>query len=272
VTQVELQHGASSNVGLVRETNQDAFLVAPTLFVVADGMGGHADGAVASQIVVEEFARLANEGYDPTRAVEAVTETLRASQRRIAEYVEAELTDVRRTPGTTVVAALLVEDEVGLPAWLLVNLGDSRIYRVSRGVLQQVSRDHSVVQELIDAGRITPEEAAHHPERHVITRALGGPRLEAADYYRLPLSEVDRLMLCTDGVSGLVDPASMADVLGRSPDPRDAADRLVSAALAAGGDDNATAVVVDVVGLVRDQAYDSAQEQASLEQKLGALP
>ncbi len=271
MTQVELHHGAASDVGLLRENNEDAYLVAPPVFVVADGMGGHENGDVASRIVVEEFARLVDEGYEPTRGTEVVTATLEASQRRIAEYAATGGPEPRRTPGTTVVAALLVEDH-GAPAWLLANLGDSRIYAVHHGELHQVSVDHSVVQELVDSGEITAAEAHEHPERHVITRALGGPRLEPADFFVLPVTEVERLLLCSDGVSGLVDDARIAAILTGTSDPRDAADRLVAAALDAGGDDNATAVVVDVVGLVPDQAYDSERQRASLEQKLGALP
>ncbi len=181
MSQVELHHGAATDVGLLRETNEDAYLVAPPVFVVADGMGGHADGGVASRIVVEEFARLADEGYDPVRGTEVIAATLEASQRRITEFAAEGDGSAQsaRSPGTTVVAALLVEDD-GAPAWLLANLGDSRIYRVADGVLEQVSTDHSVVQELIDSGKITEEQAAGHPERHVITRALGGPRLENA--------------------------------------------------------------------------------------------
>ena len=271
MTQVELHHGARSDVGLLRENNEDAYLVSPPVFVVADGMGGHENGDVASRIVVEEFARLAEEGYAPTHGAEAVTATLRASQARIADYAASGGPGPRRTPGTTVVAALLVEDD-GAPAWLLANLGDSRIYAVSRGELRQVSVDHSVVQELVDSGEITATEAHDHPERHVITRALGGPRLERADFFVLPVTEVERLLLCSDGVSGLVDDDRIAAILTETSDPRDAADRLVEAALESGGDDNATAVVVDVVGLVPDQAYDSERQRASLEQKLGALP
>ena len=272
MTQVELHHGAATDVGLLRETNEDAYLVAPPVFVVADGMGGHENGDVASRIVVEEFARMADQGYEPTEGDAVVREVLEASQRRISEYAaEGGHSGVRRTPGTTVVAALLVESE-GKPAWLLVNLGDSRIYAVSHGTLRQVSTDHSVVQELLDAGQITEAQAADHPERHVITRALGGPRLEPADYFLLPVQDAERVLLCTDGISGLVDDEQIAAVLTRTPDPRDAADGLVAAALTAGGDDNATAVVVDVVGLVPDQAYDSERQRASLEQKLGALP
>jgi serine/threonine protein phosphatase PrpC len=271
VSGVELHHGAATDVGLLRETNEDAFLVAPPVFVVADGMGGHEHGDVASRIVVEEFARLADEGYDPAHGSEAVTAILEASQRRIADYAGRGGPSVRRTPGTTVVAALLVEDGEA-PAWLLTNLGDSRIYAVSGGELRQVSTDHSVVQELLDEGRITAAEVSEHPERHVITRALGGPRLERPDFFVLPVTEVERLLLCSDGISNLVDDAELAAILTGTPDPRDAADRLVAAALAAGGDDNATAVVVDVVGLAPDQDYDSERQRASLEQKLGALP
>jgi protein phosphatase len=126
--------------------------------------------------------------------------------------------------------------------------------------------------ELVDSGEITPAQAGHHPERHVITRALGGPRLEPADSWVVPVSEIDRLLLCTDGISGLVGDDRIEAILTGTSDPRDAADGLVAAALEAGGDDNATAVVVDVVGLVPDQTYDSEQQRASLEQKLGALP
>src|SRR4051794_27653847 len=214
---VELHHGAATDVGLQRETNEDAFLVAPPVFVVADGMGGHENGYAASRIVVEEFARLADQGYDPRRGAETVTETLAASQRRIADYAAGGGPGPRRPPGTPVVVALLVEDD-GAPAWLLANLGDSRIYAVSRGELHQVSTDHSVVQELLDAGRISEADAADHPERHVITRALGGPRLEPADFFLLPVADAERLVLCTDGINGRGEGAPSA--AGPAPGPR----------------------------------------------------
>jgi serine/threonine protein phosphatase PrpC len=272
--QVELHHGAATDVGLVREVNEDAFLAVPPVFVVADGMGGHEGGDVASAIVVEAFGRLAERGYDPRRGVEAVAETIEESQRRIGEYAElqrAQGVSSRRSAGTTVVAALLVEDDEG-PTWLLANLGDSRIYRFAEGRLEQVSVDHSVVQELVDAGQITPEEVATHPERNVITRALGDAGGAQADYFVVPLAAAQRLLLCSDGVSGMVDDAVLAEILADTSDPRDAADRLVAAALAAGGEDNATAVVVDVVGWGSEGTYDSERQRASLEEKLGALP
>lgn len=273
VTAVELHHGSASDVGLVREVNQDAFLVTPTVFVVADGMGGHDGGDVASAIVVEEFARLAAAGYDPTRGAEVVAATLESCQRRIEQYAaqqrDHEHPDFQS--GTTAVVALLVEAE-GEPRWLLANVGDSRAYRFAHGRLEQVSVDHSVVQELVDAGTISAEAATRHPARHVVTRALGGPRRPVADYFLLPLGAAERLVLCSDGITGMVDDEDLGRILGAATDPRDAADRMVAAAIAAGGEDNATAVVVDVVGLAHESAYDSARQRASLEQKLGALP
>jgi protein phosphatase len=147
-----------------------------------------------------------------------------------------------------VVAALLVED-AGDPAWLLANLGDSRVYRVVDQRLEQVSTDHSLVQELVSAGQLTPAEAAVHPERNVITRALGESSEPVPDFFVLPLADADRLLLCTDGVTGMLDDDTVARVLAAAPEAGDAAARLVAAAVEAGGEDNATAVVVDVVGL-----------------------
>lgn len=271
--QVELHHGARTDVGLVREVNEDAYLASPPVFVVADGMGGHAGGDVASAIVVEEFGRLAAEGYEPDRATEAVADTLTRCQERITAYGREQLAAdrARSYAGTTVVAALLVDDGED-SRWLVVNLGDSRAYRLHGDRLEQVTVDHSVVQELIDAGQITSEDAANHPERHVITKALGGPEPTDADYFELPLGSARRLLLCSDGVNGMVDDDRIAAILLDNEDPRDAADRLVDAALAAGGRDNATAVVIDVVGWSEVPDYDSDRQLSSLEEKLGALP
>jgi PPM family protein phosphatase len=277
MSRVELHYGAATDVGQVREVNEDSYLAAPPLFVVADGMGGHDGGDVASRIVVEEFARLAADGYDRSRGSQAVAETLAACHERITAYAEEQ---ARRTgrdfqAGTTAVVALLVEDDAphgGTPNWLLANVGDSRIYRFVDGDLEQVSVDHSLVQELVDEGMLTREEMAVHPARHVVTRALGGPELEDADYFLLPLPSAERLVLCSDGVTEMIDDDEVAAILAEATDPRDAADRLVEAAVRAGGRDNATAVVVDVMGLERESGYDSERQRVSLEMKLGALP
>ncbi|MDN5743845.1 MAG: protein phosphatase 2C domain-containing protein [Nocardioidaceae bacterium] len=279
MSQVELHHGAATDVGLIREANEDAYLSDPPIFVVADGMGGHDRGDVASAIVVEEFRRLASDGYDAERGAEAVAATLRAAQDKILAYdaeQRAAGAGADFSAGTTAVAALLVDSDSG-PMWLLANVGDSRAYRFNDGELEQVSVDHSLVQELVDAGRITAAAAASHPSRNVITRALGGAALPGevsgeADYFMLPLASAERLMLCSDGVSGMLEDSQVSTILGRCEDPRDAAEQVVAEAVKAGGHDNATAIVIDVVGLVHTEPYDSAAQRVSLEQKLGALP
>jgi protein phosphatase len=262
---IELQHGSATDVGLVREVNEDAYLAEPPVFVVADGMGGHDGGDIASAIVVEEFGRLARTGYDPRRGDEAVSATLRQCQRRLQEYGDTHRGSDggRWQGGTTAVVAILVQDpdpdqDQGQdqdqdqhhdqePAWLLANLGDSRIYAVGRDGLRRVSVDHSLVQELVDAGQITEEEAAVHPERHIVTRALGGPDDVEPDYFLLPLDDAERVLLCSDGITGMIDDHRISELLTAEPDPGDAARSVVAAALSAGGIDNATAVVVDVV-------------------------
>ncbi|HEY0952138.1 PP2C family protein-serine/threonine phosphatase [Nocardioides sp.] len=272
MNQVELQHGAATDVGSVREVNEDAYLAAPPVFVVADGMGGHEGGDVASSIVVEEFGRLAEAGYDPRGGAEAVTATLAACAERIGEYADRQHAHgVVRSAGTTAVAALLVEDDAG-PAWLVANLGDSRGYRYDGERLVQVTVDHSLVQELVDAGRIGAEEAATHPERNVITRALGDATGAEPDFFSVPFDQGARLLLCSDGVSGMLDHDEMERILAQRADPRDAAQALVAAAVAAGGEDNATALVVDVVGWAAEDTHDSERQRESLEQKPGARP
>lgn len=248
MSQVELHFGAATDVGLVREVNEDAHLASPPVFVVADGMGGHDSGDVASAIVVEEFGRLGEETHDPRSGADVVAATLRECQRRIAAYGEEQVGQGRHQwyAGTTAVVALLVADDEG-PRWLLANLGDSRVYRFADDVLEQVSVDHSLVQELVDAGTITEDDAAVHPERHVITRALGGPEEVTADFFLLTLPEAGRLLLCSDGITGMIADDEIAEILRATADAREAAGRLVDAAVAAGGSDNATAVVVDAV-------------------------
>ncbi|MAY97145.1 protein phosphatase 2C domain-containing protein [uncultured Nocardioides sp.] len=269
MTAVQLEHGARTDVGRVREVNEDAYLARPPVFVVADGMGGHEGGDVASAIVVEEFAALADRGYDPAHAAVAVVEVLDACRQRIATYAEQQRARGvgPLQAGTTVVAALLAEHD-GAPAWLLANLGDSRAYRVEGGSLEQVTVDHSVVQELVDTGLITEAAAVEHPERHVITRSLGGNQHSEPDLFVLPVAAAPRLVLCSDGISGMLDHEQMRQVLATSSDPALAADALLAAALDAGGRDNATVVVVDS----SPAAGDDTHSDLDLEQRLGALP
>jgi len=266
---VELRAGGATDVGLVREVNEDSYLVDPPVFVVADGMGGHDGGDIASQIVVEEFGRVTGVGLDAGRGAEVVVETLRRCQHRLDEYGDTHRGSDggRWRGGTTAVVALVVEDH-----WLLANLGDSRIYAVGGGELVRVSVDHSLVQELVDAGQITEEEAAIHPERHIVTRALGGPDDVEPDFFVLPLVDFERVLLCSDGVTGMIGDDEIAGLLAGSADPDEAADRIVAAALSAGGIDNATAVVVDVVGWAGDRTHDSRPDPESVPQPPGAQP
>jgi PPM family protein phosphatase len=258
---LDLRYGAATDVGLVREVNEDSYLADPPVFVVADGMGGHDGGDIASRFAVEGFAALAEAGYDPRRAKDAVLATFRACRQRLSEYGAS-----RRGSdggpwlgGTTTVVAMLEEGDDG-PRWLLVNLGDSRIYRYADG-LHRVSTDHSVVQELVDAGRISEREALVHPERHIVTRALGSPDPLEPDFFEVPFADAPRVLLCSDGVTDLVRDAEIAELLEANADAADAARAVVGAALRSGGVDNATALVVDVVGWADHQR-----------EKPGALP
>ncbi len=148
------------------------------------------------------------------------------------------------TAGTTV-AGVAAAPQDGDPYWLVFNVGDSRVYRLADGALEQVSVDHSVVQELRDAGRLAPHEAERHPERHVITRAVGTGPLPEADFWLLPAGPADRILLCSDGLTQELDDDAIRYLLMEQPDPQSAAEILVRAAVEAGGRDNVTVVVVD---------------------------
>ncbi|GGD22877.1 serine/threonine protein phosphatase [Nocardioides daphniae] len=245
-----MTHAGASHVGHVRTVNEDAWAASSPVFVVADGMGGHAGGDVASRIAVEELARLAGRELTPAGARDAVLAALVRAQARLRAYVERHSEDSRIWyAGTTVVVAVLVSGADG-PGWLLAHVGDSRAYAVEPSGARQVTADHSVVAQLLARGELTPEQAAVHPERHVVTRALSSREVPEPDFLELPLSAAPRLLLCTDGVSGLVGGEELAVLaaLTATSRPQEVADALVAAALSAGGTDNATALVVDVVG------------------------
>ncbi|MXG90885.1 protein phosphatase 2C domain-containing protein [Nocardioides flavescens] len=254
-----LDAGGASDAGTHRRTNEDSYLVAPPVFVVADGMGGHAAGDVASGIVVEVFDELVRRG-----AIDA--ESVRAGLARAAELIEQlPAGSGRQAPGSTVALAAHVEED-GVPYWCLASIGDSRTYLLADGHLTQVSRDHSVVQELIDDGQLTAAAARSHPERHVITRALGATLSSPADFAMLPVEPGTRLLLCSDGVSTPLSHAAILEVVGAGQSAPETASRLVATALAAGGRDNATALVVDVRpdgGHIDDDTIESASALAN---------
>ncbi|MBO3093807.1 PP2C family protein-serine/threonine phosphatase [Cellulomonas dongxiuzhuiae] len=229
--------GSATDRGRVREVNEDALLAYPPVFLVADGMGGHDAGDLASRIAVEEFAQLAGQSS-------ASSDDVHACFARTSTRIRAEFTRGRQG-GTTVAGAAVTEHDGGW-YWLVFNVGDSRVYRWSEGELSQVSVDHSVVQELLDAGDLTPAAARRHPERHVLTRALGTGEQPEPDYWLLPAGADDRLLICTDGLTRELADEEIGEVLGALDDPQEAAARLVQDALERGGRDNVSAVVVDV--------------------------
>ncbi len=228
--------GAATDRGRVRRLNEDALLAHPPVYLVADGMGGHAAGDGASQVTVAEFAALA--GRDAVTPQDVQACFLRAAA-RVRDAVGP-----GRTGGTTVAGAA-VSLHGGEPYWLVFNVGDSRVYRLSDGVLEQVTVDHSVVQELIDSGRLRPQDAEAHPDRHVVTRAVGTGSVPDPDYWLLPAGRTDRILLCSDGLTQELDDDAIRYLLMDQVDPDAAAQMLVQAAVEAGGRDNVTVVVVD---------------------------
>ncbi|CAD6011434.1 PP2C family serine/threonine-protein phosphatase [Agreia sp. COWG] len=234
---VVLHSGAATHRGLKRPANEDAYLAASPVFLVADGMGGHEAGERASAIVVESFDGLTGR---PTVAPIDVRAAFDRAYRSISELSSGG----KRRAGTTVSGVAVVESD-GVALWLVFNLGDSRTYRLNGDSLEQISIDHSVVQELLDGGGIDIAAAAVHPARNVITRALGAGGDYRPDFWLVPIEEGDRMFICSDGVSGEVDTETIARILSVEKDPQMAADHLVREGMARGGHDNLTAVVVD---------------------------
>ena len=237
---LRVAHGAHTDVGLVRDHNEDAYLAQAPVFLVADGMGGHRAGDVASALTLRSFADLVGR---PFVTGAELGECVGRAARDVAE-----LGSDGTAPGSTL-SGLVLSLQGDLPCLRVVNIGDSRTYHFAAGSFSLVTRDHSEVQELVDAGRLTEEEARASDRRNVITRALGaggGPDV-AADQFLLPAHAGDRFVICSDGLSGQVT-AALIEMVARSvPDPDLAARELVSRALASGGHDNVTVIVVDVL-------------------------
>ena len=235
-TTTSLMWGARSDVGCVRNHNEDSYLVASPLFAVCDGMGGHAAGEVASAIAVETIAAAAPDTADPALLAAAVEAANTA-------VIEAAVNGVGRPGmGCTATAAYIEGTTVAI-----AHAGDSRAYLLHEGTLIRITRDHSYVEELVDAGEIDRHEARVHPNRSVITRALGSDPAMYADHFSLNIEEGDRLILCSDGLSSMIPDNDIEDIAVQSATPQMCTDNLVDAALAAGGGDNVTVIVVDVV-------------------------
>ncbi len=239
---ITVDWASATHPGLRRRSNEDSHIAQPPLFLVADGMGGHAAGDVASGIVVAECAELAAQ---PSVSVEQLQDALTRARRRVERVGGA-----GRPAGSTL-TGVAVSDVDGAGYWLIVNVGDSRTYRLAQGRLTQITVDHSMVQELIASSR--PDLAAR-TGRNVITRAIGAGSDGVADIWMIPAARGDRLLVCSDGLTNEVSDEQIAAILTNTTDPRSAVTHLMFAALhgdagadepPAGGRDNITVIVVD---------------------------
>lgn len=229
--------GSRTDVGCVRDHNEDSLVVAPPLFAVADGMGGHAAGEVASEIAVNVLAELAPKDLDGAALEHAVEEANHEIIRAARDGRG------REGMGTTLTACMLENERL-----IIAQVGDSRAYLLHHGKLQQLTRDHSLMADMIEAGQLTPEEARHHPQRSVITRALGSDPNTRPDMYEINVETGDRLLVCSDGLSSMIEDEQIEAVMRRVPDPQRCASQLVNEAIAAGGHDNVTVIVSNVTG------------------------
>ena len=236
----ELSWGAATDRGQ-RQENQDRYLVAPPVLAVADGMGGHVGGAQASELAV---TRLAEVVQGPTVSMETIRTALEQADKDIMT-LGADV-DPLSKPGTTV-AGLTITEHEGEVCWLAFHVGDSRIYRWSQeNGLEQIGSDHSVVQALVDAGAITAERATTHPQRHMITKALGFGDRGGADFQYLPVVAGDRFLMCSDGLTGELTDERIGEVLASEADDQAVAEQLVAEAVQLGAQDNVSVVVARV--------------------------
>jgi serine/threonine protein phosphatase PrpC len=243
--------GSATDVGLVRSNNQDQMLVAPGLYAVADGMGGHAAGEVASATAIRALEAAFEAGGD--HSVVGLESAAKAANRAVWEQARANRGMFGM--GTTLVALAVVERHDGTSGLAAAHIGDSRLYLFRQGKLAQLTVDHTLVQELVDEGQISPDQAAVHPQRHVLTRALGVEPVADFDMIELKPEHGDRYLLCSDGLPREASDTQIAEILARRADPTETAKQLVALAKSKGGSDNITVVVVDV--LANDESPDT---------------
>lgn len=247
---ISLRWAGATHPGMRRTVNEDSVFASFPVFLVADGMGGHAAGDVASTLAVEAFRSLRGRTLADVAHVESALERAFDSMHEHAQAAQL--------GGSTLSGAVLV-DVGGIAHWLILNIGDSRTYLFEHGELQQVTVDHSVVQELVETGALRSTEARRHPHRNVITRALGAGQRQSADVWLRPAERGQRMLVCSDGLSGEVEDREMAEILGEVSSPAAAAALLLRRALDAGAPDNVSVVVVDVdaVELADEDLFDT---------------
>jgi protein phosphatase len=226
-----LRHGAATDIGKARKANEDSLLVEPPLFAVADGMGGHSAGDVASQTAVAVLKQeMAGDGSLAAAVQEANKQVFERSEG------DAALSGM----GTTMTAVVTSGERIEI-----AHVGDSRAYMFRNGRLSRLTTDHTVMERLVRQGRLRPEEARHHPQRSVLERALGVDSDVQIDLQTIDARPGDRLLLCTDGLTAMLEESRIRQILDEEQDPSAAADRLVAEAVAAGGHDNVSVIVID---------------------------
>ncbi len=245
---MELKVGARSDVGMIRSGNEDNFFAEADdrrgVFVVADGMGGHAAGEVASEMAVQIVARhllLLTSVLDKESA-EKLAHAMREANRAIYDRMLAEVD--KQGMGTTASVLVLSDNQ-----FMIGQIGDSRIYLLRDGALTQLTKDHSYVQEQVDAGLLTPEQARYHPYSNVITRCVGASESVEADIYEGEMKPGDVYLLASDGLTGMVDDRRLQAMLLARSGPGRIVDALIAEANGRGGLDNITAIVIQVVGV-----------------------
>jgi serine/threonine protein phosphatase PrpC len=234
---VNVDVGVRSDVGLIRTANEDAYLIKHPLFVVADGMGGHLAGDVASSTAIRTIEVHSSEASADD--LSTLTRIVRDANREIWQKAQGDAS--LRGMGTTC-TLLLLHDLHGH----IAHVGDSRAYRLRAGHLEQLTDDHTLVARLVKEGKLSVEDAQHHPQRSIITRALGVDLDVSVDLVSVELEAGDRLLLCSDGLSSMIDTDSIKDVLSNEAGAQAAADLLVALANDAGGEDNITVLIVDL--------------------------
>jgi len=236
---ITLAWAAVTDVGRKRHANEDSYIAIPPVFAVADGMGGHLAGDLASAAVVNRLS-------EGTEAEFGTTALIEKSLRDASVDIGVVAGDSDIGVGTTVTGAVLVEID-GKPFFAVFNVGDSRVYRFEGNELHQVTTDHSLVQELVDSGLISKAQAYQHPEGNIITRAIGFEDSPVPDYTMVPVRTGLRLLICSDGLTGELRDDRLRLHFAAGLSPTETASSLVDAALAAGGRDNVTVIIVDVV-------------------------
>ena len=230
---MRVEAGVATDIGKVRERNEDSFLAEPPIFAVADGMGGHRGGAVASELALEKVEELSRAGKA------SLDDMVRSANRAVFERSMADRAVTGM--GTTLTAATVDEDGVHL-----AHVGDSRAYLLRAGALRQLTEDHTLVNRMVKAGEITREEADVHPHRNVLTRVIGTEPDVDVDVDDIAVIDGDRVILCSDGLTGMVTEPQIQAILEATSNPQEAADRLIKAANRAGGIDNITVVILDI--------------------------